>query len=145
MPEAASQTYFLQDYSPGRVWTWGEYAVSREEIISFAKLYDPQPFHLDDAAAARSVFGGLTAAGVHTIAIENKMFHLDGGPRFRALALLALSEITLPNPVRVGDTLTIVLECMSVRDSSTKPDRGVVVTKSALLNAEQEVCTRACS
>ena len=138
--ETAVGTYYLEDYSPGRTWTWGSYVVSREEIIAFARQYDPQPFHLDEEAAARSVFGGLTAAGVHTIAIENRMFHLDDGPRFRALALLGISDLTLPNPVRVNDALTISFECISVRDSKSKPDRGVTVTKSNLFNASGEVC-----
>ena len=140
MAETARGTYYHEDYSPGRTWTWGSYVATRDGIIAFARQYDPQPFHLDEEAAARSVFGGLTAAGVHTIAIENRMFHLDGGPRFRALALLGISDLTLPNPVRVNDTLTISLECISVRESRSKPDRGVVVTKSELLNANGEIC-----
>ena len=140
MPETAVGTYYLEDYAPGRIWTWGTYSVSRDEIIAFARQWDPHPFHLDDEAAARSVFGGLTAAGVHTIAIENRMFHLDDGPRFRALALLGISDLVLPNPVRVNDGLTIWLECISARGSSSKPDRGVAVTKSSLLNGSRDVC-----
>ena len=137
---AEMSTYFFEDYSPGRVWEWGEYVVTREEIISFASQYDPQPFHLDEEVAARSVFGGLTAAGVHTIAIWNKMFHLDHGPRFRALALLAISEITLPNPVRPGDILRVSYECTSIRESKSRHDRGITVTESSLVNQESDVC-----
>jgi acyl dehydratase len=140
MPETAVGTYYLEDYAPGRTWTWGTYSVSRDEIITFARQWDPHPFHLDDEATARSVFGGLTAAGVHTIAIENRMFHLDDGPRFRALALLGISDLVLPNPVRVNDRLTILLECISARGSSSKPDCGVAVTRSKLLNPSGEVC-----
>ena len=133
---------YFEDFEPGRTWEWGDYTVTKEEIISFASMYDPQPFHIDEEAALASVFQGLTASSVHTIAVENKMFHLEGGPRFIALAQLAMTDIAFPNPVRAGDSLRIRVACVSLRESKSKPDRGIVVEQCALLNQRGEECFR---
>ena len=61
---------YFEDFAPGRTWEWGEYTVTKEEIISFASMYDPQPFHVDEDAALASVFEGFTASSVHTIAVD---------------------------------------------------------------------------
>jgi acyl dehydratase len=133
---------YFEDFAPGRTWEWGEYTVTREEIIAFASVYDPQPFHLDEEVALASVFQGLTASSVHTIAVENKMFHLKDGPRFIALAQLAMTDVSFPNPVRAGDQLRITVNCLSLRESQSKPDRGVVVQQCSLLNQRDEECFR---
>lgn len=138
----AHQYVYFEDFSPGRTWDWGEYTVTKEEIVSFASMYDPQPFHLDEDAALASVFQSLTASGVHTIAVENKMFHLDDGPRFVALAQLAMTDISFPSPVRAGDRLRIEVICLSPRESKSKPDRGVVEQQCKLLNQYGDECFR---
>jgi len=133
---------YFEDLVPGATWKWGEYKVTREEIIAFARRYDPQPFHLDEEAARASVFHGLTASSVHTIALENKMFHLSDGPRFRALAQLAMADIAFPNPVRVGDRLHISLDCVAARESKSNANRGIAVEKCMLFNQRGEECFR---
>ena len=133
---------YFEDLVPGRIWAWGEYTVTKEEIVAFARQYDPQPFHIDEEAARASVFRGLTASSVHTIAIENKMLHLDNGPRFIAIAQLAMEDIVFPNPVRSGDQLCISLECIAARESRSKPDRGIAIERCILTNQRDEECLR---
>jgi acyl dehydratase len=138
----ANEQVYFEDLEPGRTWKWGEYLVTREEIVEFARMYDPQPFHLDEAAALASVFRGFAASSIHTIALENKMFHLDDGPRFVALAQLGMTDLAFPAPVMAGDRLRIVVECISRRESQSKPDRGVVVEQCTLLNQDGVECFR---
>jgi acyl dehydratase len=142
MDSTMRERVYFEDLEPGRTWEWGEYVVTKEEIIEFASKYDPQPFHLDDAAALASVFQGFAASSVHTIALENRMFHLHDGPRFMALAQLAMTDLAFPAPVMAGDRLRIIVQCLSRRESQSKPDRGVVVEQCALLNQRDVECFR---
>lgn len=136
------QRIYFEDLESGRTWEWGDYVVTKEEIVEFASRYDPQPFHLAEAAARASVFQGFAASSVHTIALENKMFHLDGGPRFMTLAQLAMTDLSFPSPVMAGDRLRIVLECLSRRESRSRPGCGVVVERCSLLNQRDVRCFR---
>ena len=137
-----NERVYFEDLEPGRTWEWGEYVVTQEEIVEFASKYDPQPFHLDEAAALASVFRGFAASSVHIVALENKMFHLDGGPRFMALAQLEMTDLAYPAPVMAGDRLRIVVRSVSRRESRSKPDRGVVIEQSTLLNQNEIECFR---
>jgi acyl dehydratase len=93
---------YFEDLEVGDTRKAGPYFVSKDEIIQFAKQFDPRPFHIDEEAAARSVFGGLSASAGHTFAIF--IFLTDRyQPPFRALAGLGYDELRLPNAVRPGD------------------------------------------
>ena len=115
----------------------GPYFVSKAEIIQFAKQYDPRPFHIDEEAAARSVFAGLSASAAHTFAIfillTNKY-----QPPFRAIAGLGYDELRLPNAVRPGDDLYLEATTLEKRESKSKPDRGTLRNQIRLRNQKGE-------
>ena len=111
--------------------------LSKDEIIRFAKQYDPIPRHIDEEAAARSVFGGLTASGSHTFAI----FILLTGqlqPHFQVLMGLGWDEVRLPNPVRPSDELDLEMTVLEMRELKSKPDRGIVRNQNILRNQKRE-------
>ena len=109
----------------------GPYPVSSDEIIQFAKQYDPVPRHIDEEAAARSVFGGLTACSAHTFSIFILlMTRLQ--PQLHVLAGLSWDELRLPHPVRPGTTV------LEMRESKSKPDRGIIRTRVLLRNQRRE-------
>ncbi len=116
--------------------TAGTYLVSKEGIIRFAKEYDPIPRHVDEEVAARSTFGGLTASGSHTFAIY---ILLTGQlqPHFQVLMGLGWDEVKLPNPVRPGDELDLEMTVLEMRESKSKPDRGIVRNRNILRNQKR--------
>ncbi len=118
---------FLEDVTPGSVWRLGEIGVEREEILSFARRFDPQPFHVDDGAAAASPFGGLVASGWHTAALTMRLivgYLLE--LRVASLGSPGVDELRWLRPVRPGDTLSATAEVLEARPSRSRPDRGSV-------------------
>ena len=113
--------------------TVGVYTLSRDEVVEFAKRWDPQPFHVDEAAAAESVFGGLVASSLHLFAICTRLF-FDHEDRIQVMAMLGKDAIRIPNPARVGDTLTYVTECVERKASASREDRGVITLADTLSN-----------
>ena len=109
----------------------------KDEIIQFAEKYDPRPFHIDEAAAARSVFAGLSASAAHTFAIfyslTNKLH-----PPIRAIAALGYDELRLPNPVRPDDELDLDVRVLEKRESKSKSDRGIFRFRAFLRNQRRE-------
>jgi acyl dehydratase len=128
---------YLEDLTPGRRFTAGPVTVSAEQIIDFAQQYDPQPFHVDDAAAKQHIFGGLAASGWHTAALTMRMV-------VEALAGLPWGvvggggELQWTKPVRPGDTLHLDIEVLEVTPSRSKPDRGTALMRNRTLNAAGE-------
>jgi acyl dehydratase len=124
---------YFEDLEVGDTRKAGPYFVSKDEIIQFAKQFDPRPFHIDEEAAGRSVFGGLSASAGHTFAI---FIFLTGKyqPPFRALAGLGYDELRLPNAVRPGDNLYLESTTLEKRESKSRPDRGIVRGQSLLRN-----------
>ena len=125
--------HFLEDVPVGYESTIGQWTLSRDEIIDLASQWDPQPFHVDEAAAEKSVFGGLVASSLHLFAICTRLF-FDHADRIQILAMLSKDKIRLHNPARVGDTLTYQTECISNTRSSSKPDRGTIVLSDTVTN-----------
>jgi len=115
----------------------GPYSLTKEEIIRFAKQYDPIPRHIDEELAAQSVFGGLTASGSHTFAIY---ILLSGQlqPHFQVLMGLGWDELKLTNPVRPGDALDLEMTILELRPSKSKPDWGIVRNQNLLRNQKRE-------
>ena len=129
-------TYF-EDLPVGYQSEVGRYALTAEEIIDVARRWDPQTFHVDAAAAATSIFGGLTASSLHLFAICTRLF-FDHADQIAVLAMLGKDEVRFPHPARPGDQLRYVTECIEARASRSKPDRGIVTLADRLSNARDE-------
>jgi acyl dehydratase len=128
----------LDDLAPGQVYPLGRRTLGRDEIVAFAKAWDPQPFHLDEAAAAASIYGGLIASGWHTVCVFMRLFADGLLLRAAALGSPGVDELRWLRPVRPGDTLDARLEVLEVRPSRSKPDRGSVRARSVLTNQDGE-------
>lgn len=116
---------YFEDIEPGAVQRFGSYTVTREEVIDFASKYDPQPFHLDDAAAAATHFGRLSASGWHTCAMTMAMLVENLKERQQAgLGSPGLDEIRWVKPVYPGDTLSVETEIVDKKRSGSRPEMG---------------------
>ena len=124
---------YLEDLSVGQRFTTGTLTVTEAEIKEFAGRYDPQPFHLDDAAARRTLFGGLAASGWHTAAMTMRLLVQSGAPLAWGI-IGGGGEIAWPRPTRAGDVLHVEGEVMEITPSKSKPDRGMVLMKSETKN-----------
>lgn len=113
------------------------YEMTEDEIVSFASKWDPQPFHIDREAGAKSIYGTITACGTHIQAVV--LFLAARLPEETAvLGALGYDEVRFHRPARLGDTLRLVIECIETKPSSSKPDRGVVRNRHILLNQDDE-------
>lgn len=124
---------YFEDYEIGRQISAGEHLVTSEEMLDFARRWDPQPFHTDERKAEQSVFRGLTASGAHIFAISVLLTH-QFKPKPAVIASLGYDELRFPNPVRPGDRLSFHSECLKKRESRSKSDRGVIVFHDQVLN-----------
>jgi acyl dehydratase len=129
--------HYLEDLSVGFRFTTGTLTVTEAEIKEFAGRYDPQPFHLDDAVAAKTLFGGLAASGWHTAALTMRLL-VEGGAPLAWGIIGGGGEIAWPRPTRPGDVLHVEGEVMEVIPSKSKPDRGMVLMRSRTLNQNGE-------
>ncbi len=135
MNHESNDALYLEDLRVGQRFTSSEYALSEEQIKAFAAEFDPQPFHLDNAAAQNSIFRGLAASGWHTAAITMRLL-VTGQMRFAAGTIGLGGEIEWPLPVRPGDSLHVESEITEISPSRTKPDRGVVTVRSVTFNQQ---------
>lgn len=127
----------FEDFEIGQRITVGEHVVPKQELVAFAKKWDPQPFHVDEEAAQASGFGGLVACSSHIMAICIRLLN-EKEVRAKVVAGLGWDEVRFPNPVRPGDSLTLTVECVDVRESRSKPDRGIVRNRVTLRNQKNE-------
>ena len=127
---------YLEDLHVGQTFTTGSITVTAEAIKAFARDYDPQPFHLDEAAAEASLFGGLAASGWHTAALSMRLL-VDGLPIAGGLIGVG-GETTWPRPTRPGNTLTVHIEVLEITPSRSRPDRGMVRTRNETRNQHGE-------
>jgi acyl dehydratase len=124
----AELKWYFEDFEPGRVILAGSRTLCEDEIVAFAMHFDPQPFHVNRAAAAESHFGGIIASGWHTCSIMMRLV-VDGFlSEAASMGSPGVDEIRWLAPVRPGDTLTVTTTVLDARPSSSKPDRGVVHT-----------------
>jgi acyl dehydratase len=128
---------YLDDLHVGDRFTSGEHALDETQIKAFAAQFDPQPFHLDDAAARASLFGGLAASGWHTAAITMRLL-VEGGLPIAGGIVGAGTELSWPRPTRPGDVLHVVCEVVEVTPSRSRPDRGVVSMRCETHNQRDE-------
>jgi acyl dehydratase len=130
---------YFEDFPPGDVRESPSRAVTRDEIIAFARQYDPQPFHLDDEAATRSIYGGLLASGWHTCAIHMRLMWETFLKDTASLGSPGVDEIRWVKPVRPGDTLRVRFTVVEATPSRSKPDRGIVRSRSEVFNQHGEI------
>jgi acyl dehydratase len=128
---------YFEDFAVGQKFPSATLRVEAEDITSFAAKYDPQPFHLDDAAARRTMFGGLAASGWHTAALTMRLivqseFQPAGG------ILGGGGELTWLKPVRPGDELRAEVEVLETRPSRSRPEVGVLKVRVSTLNQHGE-------
>lgn len=131
--------YAYEDFPVGRVLEFGGLSVSREDILRFAKEFDPQPFHLDDAAAEQSLFKGLSASGWHTCALVMRMncdAYLNDST---SLGSPGIENLKWRQPVRPGDTLHVRLTVLEARVMASRPHVGLVRSKWDTFNQRGEL------
>lgn len=127
----------LEDFEIGRQFVTNTHTVTEDEIMRFAREFDPQPFHLDRAAADASIFRGLAASGWHTAAITMRLL-VESGMRVAGGLVGVGGEIDWPVPTRPGDELHVESEVLAVRTSRSKPDCGIVTVRNRTLNQRGE-------
>jgi acyl dehydratase len=131
--------FYFDDLELGQTFRTAEVEVTGADIVDFARRFDPQYFHLDQAAAAHSVFGGLVASGLHTLCLSFRLFFdlrlwdqaILGSPGMR--------EVVWLKPLRPGDRIRAIVEVIELRRSQTKPDRGVVTMRHDTFNQAGEI------
>ena len=134
---------YLEDLEVGQTASFGNYAVTREEVLEFAGNYDPQPFHLSDEAAARTYFGRLAASGWHTCAMTMAMLVENGKANpFAGLGSPGIDELRWLKPVYPDDTLRVETEIIEVTPSRSKPHLGSFKSRVAVFNQHDEPVLR---
>ncbi len=130
---------YWEDFPVGAVREFGGMTVSRDEIVEFARRYDPQPFHVDEAAASESPYGGLIASGWHTGALAMRMmcdaYLLDAA----SLGSPGLENLRWVAPVRPGDTLRVRLTVLAARTMQSRPQVGLVESRWEVFNQHDEM------
>ena len=132
-----SQRY-LEDLAVGQTFASGRLRIDRERALAFAAEFDPQPFHLDEAAARRSIFGGLTTSGWHTASVTMRLLVESELRPAGGFIGAGLDECRWPRPVHPGDELRVECEVMDVRTSRSRPDRGLIKLRMTTLNQDDE-------
>jgi acyl dehydratase len=125
---------YLDDLRPGQTFRLGHRRVTREEIVDFATAWDPQPFHLDEAAAQASIYGQLIASGWHTACVFMRLFADGLLNRSAAIGSPGLDELRWLKPVYAGDSLDARVEILEVRPSRSRPDRGAARIRCVVSN-----------
>jgi acyl dehydratase len=131
------QRYF-EDLKQGDRFKSETYAVTEEQIISFAREFDPQPFHLDRAVARQTMFKGFIASGWHTAAITMRLF-VQTLNFAEGVIGLGVDELRWPNAVKPGDALEVETEILDLRESRSKPSHGIVRIRNITQNQRGEV------
>ncbi len=128
---------YLDDLRVGQKFTSGKYVMEESRMKSFAAEFDPQPFHLDEAAANNSIFRGLAASGWHTAAASMRLM-VDGELRIAGGLIGLGGEIAWPRATRAGDTLSVNSEIVEIVPSRSKPNQGIVKVRNTTVNQNGE-------
>jgi acyl dehydratase len=132
---------YLDDLQPGQTFALGGRSIDRDEIVAFAGAFDPQPFHLDEAAAQASIYGQLIASGWHTVCIFMRLFADGLLNRTAAIGSPGVDELRWLKPVCAGDRLEAEVEILEVRPSRSRPDRGAARIRCVVRNQQGDVLT----
>jgi acyl dehydratase len=133
-----TEKLYLEDLRVGQRFTSRSHLLDESQIKAFAREYDPQPFHLDHAAAKHTLFGGLAASGWHTAAITMRLLVTSGLPVAGGM-IGAAADVSWPQPTFPDDVLQVETEVIEIRPSRSRPDRGIVTTRSETRNQRGEV------
>ncbi|MEQ8232328.1 MAG: MaoC family dehydratase [Gammaproteobacteria bacterium] len=135
----ARDARWFEDYVPGAVHEFGRYVVGEDELLDFARRYDPQPFHIDEEAAAQTQYGGLITSGWHTCAMMMRMLVDHYISSVASLGSPGVDEVRWLRPVRPGDVLRVRVSVLDARVSRSKPDRGLVHSAIEVLDHDDNV------
>ena len=134
-------TLTFDDFPPGRFGTFGPRHVTREEILAFAAEFDPQPMHLDEVAASRSMLKGLSGSGWHLCAIVMRMMFDGFIGDTASLGSPGVNDLRWLAPLRPGDDLMLDVDVVEARVSRSRPETGIVTFKCVARNASgQALC-----
>lgn len=129
---------YLEDFTPGQKFSHAaDEALNADAIKAFAASYDPQPFHLDEAAAAQSFFGGLAASGWHTAALTMRLL-VKTLPIHGGIIGAGFEEFRWPRPTRPGDRLHIEVEVLELKFSQSKPQQGFLKHRVTTFNQDNQ-------
>jgi len=129
---------YLEDFSVGQKFGSGRLQIDEDRIKSFAREFDPQPFHLDNAAARGSIFRGLAASGWHTAALTMRLLVESDLKPAGGIVGAGFDEFRWPRPVRPGDELHLESEVLEVRPSKSRPDQGMIKVRTTTMNQNDE-------
>ena len=135
--DTPSQLY-LDDLHVGQRFVSGTHVIDETQIKAYARQFDPQPFHLDNVAAEKTLFAGLAASGWHTASITMRLL-VDSGLPLAGGIIGAGGEIEWPRPTRPGDTLHVESEVIEIKPSKSRPDRGMAIVRCQTLNQRGDV------
>ena len=133
----AELRYYWEDLEIDSVRELGSHTITREEIMDFARQFDPQPFHLDEQAAKESVFGGLCASGWHTCGLAMRLMVTNFLHEAASLGSPGLEDVRWLKPVFPGDTLSLRHAILAKRPMNSRPDVGLVRTRGMMFNQDQ--------
>ena len=129
----------FEDLTPGRVFDLGSTVVDRDEMLAFARRFDPQPFHVDEEAGKASIFGGLTASGWFTAGLWMRAYADGVLARAASLGSPGGEEIVWPAPVYAGDELRATMEGVEARRSRSRPNLGLVKLRAWMHRGDEVV------
>jgi acyl dehydratase len=138
MTNARKPGFYLDDLHVGQRFSSGSYVLDEAQIKRFATEFDPQPFHLDDAAPKKTLFGGLAASGWHTAAVAMRLL-VQGGLPIAGVIISSGGELSWLKPTRPGDTLSVVSKIIEISPSRSQPNRGSVRVRSEMRNQHGEI------
>ena len=130
---------YLEDFASGMEFEFGDREVTAEEVVTFAREYDPQPFHLDEAAGKATHFGGLVASGWQTAGFMMRMLVDNMLSPETSLGSPGLDELRWLKPVRPGDRLRVRVRILEVKRSRSRPEMGTIRQSTEVLNHKDEV------
>jgi acyl dehydratase len=134
-----TENRYFEDYLVGSVHEFGSIAVEQDEVIAFAKRFDPQVFHTDPESATNTIFNGLIASGWHTAGLMMRLFADHFLSKVASLGSPGVDELRWNKPVRPGDELSVRVTVLEARRSRTKPDRGIVHSFIEVMNQNRDV------
>jgi acyl dehydratase len=129
---------YLEDFAAGQVYRSNRMQVDKGQILAFASQFDPQPYHLDEEAARKSVFKGLAASGWHTAAVTMRLLVESEFQPADGILGVGLEELSWPRPVRPGDELRVETQVLELRPSKLRADRGVIRVRTTTLNQNDQ-------